>query len=205
MRTQASRSKPDQDLPAAQDRAAHRKSPIRLLGFDVGVGNVAKALERTQAWDLYKARTQQYVHADISDIWVRYNSIDNFRDLESFNDQHESVWYPVAYEIPALRFLVNDVLANLPPVELGGVLITKIRPGGCVQPHSDRGWHAEYYRDKYAVQIKGNAQQAFCFDNISLSAEPGQVYWFDNQQVHWVTNNSDEDRITMIICTREID
>lgn len=145
------------------------------------------------------------MHSDISDIWVRYNAWENYRgDLAEFNEEHESVWYPVSYAVPELRLLVHDVLEHLPPVELGGVLITKIPPGGMVQPHSDHGWHAEYYRDKYAVQMKGNQRQAFHFEGISLSADPGQVYWFDNQQVHWVTNDSDEDRITMIICTREI-
>jgi len=169
----------------------------------VGYRNVERALEDLDLWNQHTPRRQQYVHAGISDLWVRYNSWDNYQDLRSFNDEHESVWYPVAYQIPALRFMVNDVLAHLPPVELGGVLITKIPPGGAVQPHSDHGWHAEYYPDKYAVQIKGNKAQAFHFEHLQLSAEPGEVYWFDNSQVHWVTNNSDEDRITMIICTRE--
>ena len=144
------------------------------------------------------------MHADISDVWVRYNAWDNYKgDLASFNEPHISEWYEIAFDFPALIFLVNDVLGHLPPVELGGVLITRIPPGARVLPHSDHGWHAEYYRDKYAVQIKGNAEQAFCFEGHQLSAEPGQVYWFDNQQTHWVINDSDEERITMIICTRE--
>jgi hypothetical protein len=141
----------------------------------------------------------------MSDVWVRYNAWENFNgSLADFNEPHVSEWYPVAYEIPALRLLVNDVLANLPPVELGGVLITKIPPGEQVAPHVDGGWHAGYYRDKYAVQIKGNAEQSFNFEGVSLSAEPGDVYWFDNSKLHWVLNNSDEERITMIICTRRI-
>ena len=143
------------------------------------------------------------MHGEVSDIWVRYNAWENYNgDLASFNEPHVSEWYPIAREYPALIFLVNDVLGHLPPVELGGVLITKIPPGQRVMPHSDHGWHAEYYNDKFAVQIKGNAEQAFCFEEAQLSALPGWVYWFDNQRVHWVTNDSDEDRITMIICTR---
>ena len=69
-------------------------------------------------------------------------------------------------------------------------------------PHTDAGWHAEYYYDKYGVQLMGNKDQGFCFDGHCVSAEPGEVYWFDNQKKHWVYNDSDEDRMTMIICVR---
>ena len=141
----------------------------------------------------------------MSDIWVRYNAWENYTgDMVAFNDQHESVWYPVADEVPALWLLVNDVLANLDPVELGGVLITKIPPGGNIAQHVDGGWHAGYYSDKYAVQLMGNEEQSFNFYGHSLSTLPGQVFWFDNSQQHWVDNPSTEDRMTMIICTREI-
>lgn len=84
---------------------------------------------------------------------------------------------------------------------LGMVLITRIPPRGRVEPHIDSGWHAGYYA-KYAVQIKGNAGQAFHFDGESLSPEPGDLYTFDNSKLHWVTNDSDEERITCIICIR---
>ncbi len=137
---------------------------------------------------------------------MRYNAWENYdpaTGLDAFNDPHESVWYPVANEIPELRLVTNDLLSYLPPVELGGIIITKIPPGCLVQPHVDAGWHATYYHDKYALQLKGNMDQAFNFQDASISALPGQVYWFDNSRLHWVTNDSDEDRITMIICTRE--
>jgi quercetin dioxygenase-like cupin family protein len=94
------------------------------------------------------------------------------------------------------------VTEGLGPHELGGVLITHIPPGEGVAPHIDTGWHAEYYYDKYAVQLQGNKDQGFCFEGLTISAEPGQVYWFNNQKKHWVYNDSNEDRMTMIICVR---
>lgn len=172
----------------------------------VGVDLVVAAIEECDHWNRYAPRREQYVHSAMSDIWVRYNVWENYcGDLAAFNEPHESVWYPVAFELPQIRLLVNDVLAHLPPVELGGVLITKLPPGCNIDPHVDGGWHAEYYRDKYAVQLKGNADQGFYFEGCSYAAEPGEVYWFDNQQLHWVRNDSSEDRITMIVCTRRAD
>jgi hypothetical protein len=65
----------------------------------------------------------------------------------------------------------------------------------------DGGWHARHYR-KLALQVKGNDQQAFCFEDGEFRADPGDVYEFDNSRLHWVVNDSPTDRITMIVCVR---
>jgi hypothetical protein len=84
---------------------------------------------------------------------------------------------------------------------LGGVLITKVPAHGFIAPHVDHGWHAEHYR-KIAVQVAGTNDQAFCFEGVELRTESGDVFEFINQRKHWVTNNSDEDRITLIVCCK---
>lgn len=70
-----------------------------------------------------------------------------------------------------------------------------------MHPHVDTGWHAGFY-EKAAIQIKGDARQAFHFDDASLSALDGESYAFDNSKLHWVTNDSDRERITLIVCMR---
>lgn len=143
----------------------------------------------------------------MSDIWVRFNAWENFdpsdQNMAQFTGPHTSVWYPVIEEIPEILMAVNDVLYHMGDVELGGVLITKIPPGGSIARHVDGGWHAAYYPDKYGLQLKGGPRQSFNFDGVSVSPKAGQVFWFDNSQPHWVKNDSREDRMTMIICTRK--
>ena len=87
---------------------------------------------------------------------------------------------------------------------LGGVLITKIPPGGEIKPHVDAGWHAEYY-EKYYVPIKNEKGAKFHFEDAVLEPKQGEVWNFDNSKLHWVTNGSAEDRIAMIICIRTIE
>lgn len=155
-------------------------------------------------WDRHTTRTEGYgtPHKGISDIWVRYNPWRNFMgDREAFNGPHEPEWYPCVHEIPAAWSLARRVMRHVKGTKLGGVLITRIPPGGEVKPHEDHGWHASEY-EKFAVQIKGNKDQAFCFDGIELRPEPGDMYTFDNAQRHWVRNDSDQERITMIVCLR---
>lgn len=179
---------------------------IRYLGKGLDVTPLLMHLEGApELWNQHRARTQSDgyggAHKQVSDIWVRFNPMRNYTgDPSFFSEPHESEWYPAADMIP-VKPMVRKVMAIVGGERLGGVLITRIPAGGMVRPHVDDGWHARYY-DKYAVQLEGNAKQAFCFEGESLSSEPGDLYTFDNSKLHWVTNDSDEERMTLIMCIR---
>jgi hypothetical protein len=180
-------------------------SHIRYLASDLPVSGLLEELDANpQVWDEHTSRTKpdNSPHHGLSDIWVRYNDWANFTgDTKAFNDEHDAVWLEPSIVLPSAKKLAKSVMAMVGGDRLGMVLITRIPAGGKVLPHIDQGWHARYY-DKYAVQIKGNADQAFHFDGESLSPEPGDLYTFDNAYTHWVTNDSDVERITCIICIR---
>ena len=178
---------------------------IRMLASGLHVAGLVKQLNKhPEAWNTHNQRTTAYAtpHKSVDDIWVRYNDWANFKgDRVAFNNAHTSVWYPVVTDIPDAWSLARRVMRRVGGWRLGGVLITRIPPGGEVKPHIDTGWHAGYY-EKFAVQIKGDRDQAFCFEDGELSAEPGDLYTFDNSRCHWVRNDSDKERITLIICIR---
>jgi hypothetical protein len=180
-------------------------APIRLLGKGIDVARAVAEIEaQPDVWNRHELRTTSCgtPHKDIPDIWVRYNAWENFTgDPAAFNGEHESSWYPVINQLPAVREIIFGVMHAVQGEKLGGVLITRVPPGKQVAPHADTGWHAQHYR-KFAVQLKGNAKQAFHFEACSLVTQPGDLYTFDNSFLHWVTNDSDEDRITLIICIR---
>ncbi len=181
--------------------AALKPAPIRLLPHTFAVEKACCELENPDVWNRHAMRKEQYVHAQMSDVWVRYNAIEHLADPSTFNDAHESVWYPEALLLPSVVDLVFAVMTAVRGERLGGVLITKIPPGGSIAPHVDGGWHAGYY-DKFAVQLKSSQSQAFCFDGHRLSAKPGECYTFDNSKTHWVENPSPVERMTLIICIR---
>jgi len=178
---------------------------IRGLASGFAVAPLVKQIEENpQVWNTHRMRTELYgtPHNGVSDIWIRYNDWRNFTgDIAEFNGPHISTWYPVCDILTEARPLVEKVVEIAGKETLGGVLITKVPPGGSVKPHIDQGWHAGHY-EKFAVQLKGNKEQAFCFGDSSLSPLPGDIYTFDNSKLHWVTNDSDEDRMTMIVCLR---
>lgn len=171
----------------------------------VDVGPLQQQLDANpQLWDEHRARTAIYQgpHGDVSDIWARYRDFADFDgDLSAFNEPHAAVWYPGISLIPAAWTIARKVQRMAKAETLGGVLITRIRPGGRVAPHIDGGWHAQHYR-KFGVQVRGDQRQAFCFDDGELRANDGDVYEFQNNVTHWVVNDSDRERITCIVCVR---
>ena len=173
------------------------------IAHGVQVRSVHNAILRNQTlWNRHRERNVG-PHDGVDDIWVRYNDYRNFdpQNPAAFNDLHDSVWYPAYHDLRAIDDIIFPLMAQVKAERLGGVLITRISPGKEVKWHVDRGWHAEYY-DKYAIQIAAHPQQAWHCRDGSLITALGDIYWFNNQAEHRVTNDSPEDRITLIVCLR---
>ena len=142
------------------------------------------------------------IHAQMTDIWVRYGDISGMiesGDYSAIADEHDSIWLQ---DLPECKKLCFKVMSLVDGERLGGVLITKLPPGGRILPHVDSGWHAEYY-DKYYIPIQNAEGSIVCFDGGSIAPDTGDVWAFDNSYNHWVENNSKEDRIAMVICIKQ--
>jgi quercetin dioxygenase-like cupin family protein len=148
-------------------------------------------------------------HKEMTDIWVRYNDITKYTpndanfctDISDFNDEHDSVWYPAYHALPELKPILFWMMGTFEGERLGGILITKLPPGGKIQPHVDGGWHAKYY-EKFYVAVKTPKGSVFGFNDGNIEAQDGDIYWFDNSVPHWVHNDTAEDRIAMIVCIK---
>ena len=194
---------------------------LRELARELEVEPVLAELEaHPELWNQYTLRTEGYApaHNGISDIWVRYRDWAEWAQIaREMNDAsgvgaqqavarfvgepHESAWYLAIDVLPSLRTLIFELMRYYEVERLGGVLITRIPPGGEVKPHIDRGWHAGYY-EKIAVQLKSAPGQTFCFEDGGFGCEPGTVYAFNNSVEHWVQNPTEVERMTAIICVR---
>lgn len=179
---------------------------IQALPYRFDVSEAVRQIDaQPDVWNRYRDRLDRYgsPHSGVDDIWVRFNAPENMGAGPEafFQGEHESAWYPVVHQLPAVWSLVRSLYRRVGGKRLGGVLITRIPPGGEVKPHIDTGWHAGFY-EKFAIQIKGTPEQAFCFEGTQLSALPGESYTFDNSKLHWVTNDSDTDRMTLIVCIK---
>lgn len=172
---------------------------IKLLTSGINVAPIHWKLQSNpQLWNQHTQRTCSPTspHHGLDDIWARFG--DPTRAVDGLS--HDSYWYESA-DILGIKEICHGIMTLVQGVELGGVLITRIPPGATCKPHVDDGWHAKRY-DKYAVQITSAPNQRFHFEGESLETKPGDLFWFDNQYLHWVTNDTPYERITMIVCIR---
>ncbi len=163
-------------------------------------------LNRDDIWNKNGERvyTKDSPHSSVSDIWVRYNDVTKYResgDFSGINDEHDSIWYPEAYRLPSLRKIVFDLMREVEGERLGGILITKLPPGGKIARHVDKSWHAGYYA-KFYLPIQNAPGAEFHFSTGVIKPIEGEAYWFDNSCPHWVVNDSDTDRISLIVCIK---
>lgn len=141
-------------------------------------------------------------HSGMTDIWARYRDFSEMQDWDKFRfTPFESVWYPESEEIPQVRPLVFKLMAAVEGERLGAVLITKLPPGGRIEPHTDSGWHAENH-SKFYIPIQNGEGANFHWEDGFIAPKLGEVWRFDNSVPHWVTNDSDTDRISLIVCIK---
>ena len=175
-------------------------SKIKLISQGAHVAPFLWALQAHPGlWNQHTTRTESpdSPHYGLDDIWARFGDPARASD----GSPHDSFWYPAA-DVLGIKPFCYDLMRMVEGDELGGVLITRIPPGATCKPHTDPGWHARYYQ-KYAVQITSAPGQRFCFEGEALETKPGDVFWFDNQFLHWVENPTPYERVTLIVCIRK--
>ncbi len=142
------------------------------------------------------------VMAQMDDIWLRYGDVSEMNktgDYSKMADEHDSIWLK---DLPECKKLCFELMKMVDGERLGGVLISRLPPKGEMLPHTDAGWHADYY-DKYYVPIENGKGSIFGFDEGDINPSLGDVWAFDNSYNHWVKNDSNKDRVAMIVCIKQ--
>ncbi len=111
-------------------------------------------------------------------------------------DVHESRWttgsasYPIACEFLRQFAQEQDSL-------LGRAKVVCLPAGRRVYPHVDRG---EYYRvrNRYHFVLRSSMGSWLKAGDEEVRMGEGELWWFDNNQVHEAFNDGDQDRIHMI-------
>ncbi len=116
-------------------------------------------------------------------------------------DQHENVDQPAFKLLPEARPLVFGLMAAVQGERLGRVIINKLKPGGRIFAHRDTYAHAEYW-DRHHIVLQASPGVVFRAAKESVYMATGEVWWFDNSEEHEVINNSDDDRIHMVVDIR---
>ncbi|WP_189799502.1 aspartyl/asparaginyl beta-hydroxylase domain-containing protein [Tateyamaria sp. syn59] len=111
-------------------------------------------------------------------------------------DVHESRWTTGSIRFPIARAFIEDVATEL-DADMSRAKIVCLPAGRRVYPHIDRG---EYYRfrGRYHFVLKSSAGSFMKAGDEEVRMKEGELWWFDNDQMHEAFNDGDEDRIHII-------
>ena len=172
-------------------------------GIDVAAVN-RQLVAHPELWDANPMRRiyPTSPHRDMRDIWVRARAPTG-RELRSYSEPHESVWWPAAERLTSLPPIIEDLAASVHASRIGAVLVTKIPAGKRIFPHNDRGfWHAEFHNLKIYLCLKGNDRCVVWCEHERVVMKAGEAWIFDNLVMHGLENHGDDDRISAIAALR---
>jgi hypothetical protein len=166
-------------------------------------------------WNSNRTRTQhpQSAHRVVDDILLRYNDYTEGDDfVEKVCADLTAVNQPAFAALPQAIPIVFGLMARVVGEHLGRVFISRMAPGICIPPHTDRIQPAEdafpdrippaVYYSRYQIALQAQPGIVFRAMDEKVYMAPGEVWWFDNCVEHEVINNSADDRISLVIDIR---
>lgn len=185
---------------------------FQKISSGVDITPILNALMRQpQLWNQETLRTTHPMtpHTQVDDILLRFNDLKIYKAAieagqnvseyaGSIIDEQESICQPGWYALPQTHDFIFNLMHYLRAIRLGRVLITRLAPGKRIEPHVDSGEHAAYY-DRFHLILQNNPGSIFRCGDEQVQMHPGEVWWFQNSIEHEVINNSNADRLTMIV------
>ena len=166
-------------------------------------------------WNADKTRTwhPQSAHRVVDDILLRYNDFGDGDDfVEKVCSRIDCANKPAFAALPEAAAIIFPLMGRLNGEHLGRVFISRMAPGISIPPHTDRIPPAEeafpdrvppaVYYERYQIALKAQPGVVFRAGDESVFMAPGDVWWFDNCVEHEVVNNSNDDRISLVVDIR---
>ena len=149
-----------------------------------------------------RTTTEGSPHAEVDDILLRFNDLEN-------PSQHECINYPAWHVLPEAQSFVFWLMGHIRGTRLGRVMITRLPCGAKIHPHidapsdihSDQEIEPGYYSRHHFV-LQSGAGCVFRCGEEWVQMSTGEVWYFDRHTEHEVVNNSAEDRIHLIVDIR---
>ena len=149
-----------------------------------------------EAWDLSTGRQDKIaVQREAESIPLR-GLVKSKIGNRKRRDVHESRYTTISKKFPIARAFLEGFAAEQ-DAQLGRGKIVRLKPGHKVYPHIDRG---EYYRvrDRYHLILQSALGSYMKSGDEEIRMQVGELWWFDNNEMHEAFNDGDADRIHVI-------
>lgn len=154
-----------------------------------------------ELWNKDTIRTEHELspHRNVDDIilWFNRPEKDNSEVINDIQTHPTEAWA----KLPRVRPIVFDLIRRVEGSQLGRCVITKLKPGGKIDPHVDLGAPATFYQ-RFHVALNSAPGCNFIIEDEQVNFKSGEVWMINNNAEHSVVNNSKEDRIVIIIDVR---
>jgi len=136
-------------------------------------------------------------HSQVVDVLLRGPEIRLGSTAQDLQNTILCSDYPMMEEYPVLQSYLFTLMHMVRGTMLGRVVLTKLPPGGSIDPHKDEGEAADLY-DRYHIVVASDNGNMFFSGEEQQEMLPGDIWWVDNHDIHWVENRGKEDRIHVV-------
>lgn len=155
--------------------------------------------------DLWKKdiRTKLPAFEDTEEILLRFIDYDD--DTDPVNVDAVDCRFLHAWDcLPEAKPIILDLMRRVSAYSLERVFISRLPPGGRIQPHADtRGTYANLPDiARYHIVLQGLPGSLFRCGDEQVHMRTGEVWAFNARLEHEVVNNSADDRIHLLVDMR---
>ena len=176
---------------------------FKLIRRDVEIGPLLEEIRgNSDMWDADPTRTSLAPHRETRTIILRSHTEPASTD-KAYRERFPGCWTyvgrptTVAHKFPLACAFVEGFARSVAGV-LGRVALVSLQPHGTVYPHIDEG---NYYRvrSRYHLVLQSAAGSRLNTGGQGITMHEGELWWFNNRIMHDAHNNSDQERIHIII------
>lgn len=174
---------------------------FQLIASNINVAPLIEALKQHELlWNANNLRTTHEMspHKQVDDIWIRFNHMDE--NVGVAVEDKECYWYPASSILPVKNYMY-PLMDAVQGDRFGRCVITRMKPGTKIDRHVDYGAPVAYYQRFHLALNNAPGARFVCGDDTFIP-NTGDLFILDNSAEHEVINDSDQDRITMIIDIR---
>lgn len=142
-------------------------------------------------WRLRQTLPNHQHTESIKVMWLPLD-VDNFNiDLVEKNDPHYTAVSAIMKD--CLKFL-GDYYDG----QIYKIILVKLAPNSHIGPHSDQGFSLEVPH-RVHIPIVTNSNIKFGCGQSEIHMSTGSMYEINNQQLHYVINDTDQHRVHLIV------
>ncbi|MFT6287430.1 MAG: aspartyl/asparaginyl beta-hydroxylase (cupin superfamily) [Halieaceae bacterium] len=170
---------------------------FELIRSNVALSPLLSALSNVgAAWDSQTGR-QEKVRVQREALAVPIRGLrKSLQYGRARRDVQESRWTTGSARFPLIRHFLQSVAEDL-DARLGRAKLIALPAGRRVYPHIDRGRYYQLH-DRYHLVLKSSLGSWLRAGDEEVRMREGELWRFDNRQIHEARNEGEEDRIHLI-------